>query len=171
MVLLNAITLSMALFCQQEEPMPAPVPVPSPPPAVWDLLQSKYDANLDSKISAKEHGRGEIAFVNLDVDGDGFITQDDFKAPALGANERSLMRKLNGRKKRTAPPKIGEVAPDFELQLLVHEEKSPKPVREVLPLEEKGKAKDLKDTEQVKTVRLSSFAGKKPVALIFGSYT
>ncbi len=39
---------------------------------------------------------------------------------------------------------MGEQAPDFELPMV----KSPK-----------------------KTIKLSSFAGKKPVALIFGSYT
>ncbi len=53
-------------------------------------------------------------------------------------------------------PKVGSVALDFELEVVVDVAK--------LGHEEKDKKKP-------ESVRLSSFRGKKPVALIFGSYT
>jgi len=50
---------------------------------------------------------------------------------------------LAGQRPRDAGPKVGDPAPDFELQRL------------------KGEG----------TVKLSSFQGRSPVVLIFGSYT
>ena len=152
--MLHAITFSLALLCQQEDAVPAP------PPTVWELLQSKYDTNQDFKISAKEHGRGELAFSNLDADGDGFITQADLETPTWGPRGRSSKRKNKVRNKLVLPPKVGELAPDFELRVLLHEQEKASKVE-----------KDSAKKEKVETIRLSSFAGEKPVALIFGSYT
>lgn len=52
--------------------------------ATWKHLQSQYDTNGDAKISAEEHARGERVFGNLDRDGDGFITEADFKSRGRG---------------------------------------------------------------------------------------
>lgn len=51
--------------------------------------------------------------------------------------------------------KVGDGAPDFKLKRLI--------------LDEKDKDKD--DKEKNKDVKLSDFKGKKPVLLVFGSYT
>ncbi|PCJ52680.1 MAG: hypothetical protein COA70_11845 [Planctomycetota bacterium] len=161
----HAITLSLALVLQQD------TPAPNPPTTVWELLQQKYDTNDDGKISPKEHERGEEAFSNLDADGDGFITQADIEAPSWGPGSRAQKRKKNMRNRRVQPPKVGEVAPDFELQVLLHEDDAvDKNVSAESKPTKRSKAKKEKP-KKPETMRLSSFAGKKPVALIFGSYT
>ena len=65
---------------------------------------------------------------------------------AAGANKPGRSAKTDGKKppqRGSSQLKAGDLAPDFELKTL------------------DGK----------RTVKLSSFRGKKPVALIFGSYT
>ena len=89
----------------------------------------------------------------FDQDGDGKIETEDFMTlfkdldldddGVLEAKDLKRPRFLGSRPKGQAPRR-GEMAPDFELAL------ADKP-------------------EQ--TVKLSSFRGKRPVALIFGSYT
>ncbi len=131
---------------------------------VLKTLLEKYDKNDDGKIDRKEYPRGDTAFTNLDRDKNGAIEEADLTA----TRQRGRGRGNRGRGDRTARPKVpevGEVAPDFDLPLA---EQATAP---------KGKtaAKDKKapkgKTTKEKTVKLSSFAGKKPVALIFGSYT
>jgi hypothetical protein len=93
---------------------------------------------------------------------------------AAGAGERPT-RKRPAAKSRKRPSrrdvalKIGQMAPDFELYTLKH----------ALKMQGKGEPK-AKTKTKIKTpttqpadgkIRLSSFRGKKPVYLIFASYT
>ena len=71
-----------------------------------------------------------------------FAKLDKNKDGSLGRNE--MGRNQRGGQQTQRVPQRGEVAPDFDLPLV----------------------------ESVKqTLRLSNFRGKRPVALIFGSYT
>jgi len=121
----------------------------------WKFLAKKYDKNKNGKITFKEYKRDKEKFASLDQDGDGVLTEADFKGGGgrggRGRGGRRGDRGGNrGRGDRDRGNKgaqvatLGKKAPDFELPTI----KNPK-----------------------KTIKLSSFAGKKPVALIFGSYT
>lgn len=72
-----------------------------------------------------------------------------------GKSPSRRRRRRDGRGGRRTPDKlkVGDPAPDFTLRLL-----------------DKQKPKKADDTE-AETVQLSSFKGKQPVVLIFGSYT
>jgi Ca2+-binding EF-hand superfamily protein len=84
----------------------------------------------------------------IDRDSDGKLELVDLEAlfVSLDRNKSGVIEasELGGRRERGTAPARGDLAPDFELAYA-------------------------RDT--AKTVRLSSFAGKRPVALIFGSYT
>ena len=90
----------------------------------------------------------------LDKDQNGDIESEDLmkifaeldrnKDNTLARDELGGNRRGGGRPARSELPQAGEAAPDFELPYA-----------------------DDKD----KTIKLSSYAGQKPVALIFGSYT
>lgn len=80
----------------------------------------------------------------FDVDGDGSATRAEVEK-VFGELDRNRDGKLAaGEISGGALPRVGDVAPDFDLPTLANVKK---------------------------TVKLSSFAGKRPVALIFGSYT
>lgn len=120
-----------------------------PAPDPWGLIAKEHDKNGDGKVTLREYSRGKERFERLDKDTDGKLTAADFVA---GENRRDNRRRNRGRTRRdrilgraleARAPKLGDVAPGFSLKQL------------------DGK----------KRVRLSSFKGKKPVALIFGSYT
>ncbi|KAA3608998.1 MAG: hypothetical protein DWQ01_10470 [Planctomycetota bacterium] len=111
------------------------------PETAWQVLK-KYDADGNGRITAKEYPRGEVRFLRLDGNGDGVLTEEDL---ALLGRRRPRMKGGENRRPRPKAPKAGAIAPDFELPLLG----AKKPTQ----------------------VKLSSFRGKKPVALIFGSYT
>ena len=76
---------------------------------------------------------------------------------------------------------VGKKAPDFEMiRLLSHKNETPKSrlrSGSQAKVEIKGSSKEAENTKREKTeeskelLRLSSFQGKKPVVLIFGSYT
>jgi len=122
----------------------------TPAADVWRFLVKKYDKNNNRKITWEEYKRDKVKFQRFDKDKNGFLSKEDFKAEdgARNAGRRGGRGRARDRdpQKPDGPiaPRIGQKAPDFELPLA----KSPK-----------------------KTLKLSSFAGKKPVALIFGSYT
>jgi len=82
-------------------------------------------------------------FAKLDADKDAVLSEREMPArrPSRG---RPANPRRNAQRPAEVVPQIGEVAPDFELPYV-------------------------EDME--KTIKLSSFRGKKPVALIFGSYT
>lgn len=109
--------------------------------AFQKLLQ-QYDKNGDKKIQRTEYLRTDGAWQNLDRNGDGVLDVADFEAPGQKPRPNEVIRERNGPAEKL--PKVGGPAPDFELPML-----------------------GMKD----KKVKLSSFAGKQPVALIFGSWT
>lgn len=114
--------------------------------AMKTLLQ-KYDKNQDGKIERSEYPRSDAAFANLDRDKSGAIDAADLEArPQRGAQKAG---NRDNRPLAAKIPAVGEVAPDFDLPMLGMKDEDGKEV----------------------TVKLSSFAGKQPVALIFGSYT
>lgn len=128
----------------------------------WQAYVDRLDPDEDGEMTQVEFeriygpemsARMSIVALSFDQDWDGKITREDY-AMLFGDLDRNKDGLLNGaelqpksgvgnRPSRPAPV-AGEVAPDFELPLA-------------------------DDADQ--TVRLSSFRGKKPVALIFGSYT
>jgi hypothetical protein len=115
------------------------------PEDAWDWLAARYDTNFDRRITRTEYRRSDEAFKNLDRDRDGVVTADDFeRAPNRARNaRRRTERGAAGPRTGFIPAAERERAPDF-----------------TLPREGEGMP-----------VRLSSFADKRPVALIFGSYT
>lgn len=92
--------------------------------------RTQLDRNHDGSVSIDEL---TTLFDRLDLDHDGTLRGAELGAPPV--------------------PRVGDVAPDFDLPRLL---KGEKPTGH---------------DDDAETVRLSSFIGKKPVALIFGSYT
>lgn len=134
--------MTLALFLLLAAPVQEPPPPAPPPPRTpWELLAGRYDRDRDGRITPQEYRRGKERFQRLGRNGDGVLTRTDWQAPGLRPGPGRAAR-------RTLPdpaPRAGEPAPDFELPLLHGKEGA--------------------------TLRLSSFRGRKPVALIFGSWT
>ena len=114
---------------------------------------------LVSKVSRGSSGaasrmRGRMVVRALDGDRDGTIRVEDLGNlfSRLDRNGDRILQKSEiparrggqGRQQRTRLPRVGDVAPDFNLPTLA---------------------------DRSRTVKLSSYAGKMPVALLFGSYT
>ena len=141
---------------------------------IWEYLSSRYDTNGDGKIDKKEYTRGSTQFDRLDKDKNGFIDADDTAQAGGRGGERGGRRGGGGGAGRggrggsqQSAPTEGSRAPGFELETLY-------PAKEI-ESEKKGDAKESKKEAEkepkFKSVSLKSFEGKKPVALIFGSYT
>ncbi|MCA8974608.1 MAG: hypothetical protein KDC98_07790 [Planctomycetes bacterium] len=136
-------------------------------------LLRKYDKNEDGKIDRAEYPRGDTAFGNLDRDGNGAIDEKDLDArpQRTPAGRRGQGRRGAGagarRPVQPMLPRVGDPAPDFELPF--HDAVKASAGDEDT---EAAKGKEAKGSDaKAETVKLSSFAGNKPVALIFGSYT
>ena len=120
---------------------------------VWKILAEKYDKDRNGEISKEEYTRGGEKFTQLDRNEDGKLNEADF----LGGRNRGGGRGGRGRGPerdagagaRSGIPEEGADAPDFELAYASKD----------------GTAKN------GRKVKLSSFKGDKPVALVFGSYT
>ena len=109
---------------------------------VWDFLSQKYDKDRNGQLTTEEYDRNAETFAKFDTNKDGVLTVDDWEQGSARSNRR---RGSGGRKNGArSAPKVGQVAPDFELAYVSQPEK---------------------------TVKLSSYATNKPVALIFGSCT
>ena len=134
--------------------------------SVWEYLSKLYDKDSDGKISRAEYTRDDEHWKRLDKDGDGFIVQAEVDSGGRRGGRRGGMRGgMRGeRAAAPKPPKVGEVAPLFELDVL-DEKKDKKAGSDDKKKDAKTKAK------KPKKVKLADFQGKKPVALIFGSYT
>ncbi len=143
---------------KQEKPAKEAIE-PDAAKTIWEYLSGRYDANGDGKISKEEYKRGSSQFARLDKDKNGFIEAADTKQQG----RRGVGRGRGGARRPAVAPTEGTVAPDFELETLY-----PKKV-------EKTPANEPKSTVEkpatYESVKLSSLKGKKPVALIFGSYT
>lgn len=125
----------------------------------WRLFVSDADADADGVVTADEllcNGVTRRTFATLlatlDANRDRRLQTEELAAPfaRLDRNDdgyvsgEEMRGRAPARPAERALPKAGDPAPDFELPLVAN----PK-----------------------KTLRLSSYRGKKPVALIFGSYT
>jgi hypothetical protein len=146
-------------------PLLAQDPAPKPneqtePKSAWQLLADKYDADQDGKISRAEYSKDDKYFARLDADANGFIEASDL---AKLGRPKDYRGEIAEGKDKLVIAEAGKQAPDFTLRVL---EKA-KPAAEKTA-QKKG---ELDELVKPKTFQLSSLKGKKPVALIFGSYT
>lgn len=109
----------------------------------WEYLRERYDRNGDGRISAEEYPRGKEAFARLDRNGDARLDASDFEGTDRRGRRGAEGKRRPAARDRESGAAEGTAAPDFTLE----------PLRGGNP------------------VTLSSFSGKKPVALVFGSYT
>lgn len=162
--------------------------------STWEYLAEKYDADEDGQITPEEYGRDETHFKRLDVDSDGVISKAEIDERDRasrggrggggrgGRGGRGRRGEGEARPARGVAPLEGSEAPDFELLVLAErkaskreaeagedeEGEAPEDKKEQGTSEEEGGVKE----EAEKKLKLSSFQEKKrPVALIFGSYT
>jgi hypothetical protein len=175
----------------KDDETPAEAPKEPSARSTWEYLSEKYDADSDGKITPEEYGRDETHFKRLDIDGDGFIGKAEIeerdRSSRGGRGGRGGGRGAGGgrggrrgsqggggeRPERAVAPLEGSEAPDFELLILA--ERRGKAKKETKEEEEKVEADKQADGEEEveapKKLKLSSFKAKRPVALIFGSYT
>ena len=113
-------------------------------------MAGMLDKDEDGKVEVEDL---EALFADMDKNDDGELRGDEVPQGGFGGfgggrGERGGRGGRGGERpgqgRGSGPPQAGDPAPDFDLPL----------------------ASDMK-----RTVKLSSHAGKKPVALIFGSYT
>ena len=91
---------------------------------------------------------------------------------AIGAAQRRTRDRRKRPQRRDVPLKIGQMAPDFELYTLEHALAMQKKTVAKPSAKAKARATSQPATQPAEgKVRLSSFRGKKPVYLIFASYT
>ncbi len=121
--------------------------------SVWEYLTKRYDGNANGKITREEYTRSDEHFGRLDRDGNGVLEKADTKV-------RSQRKRRPGGRKRTEAPREGELAPGFALEELGKAQEKAEP-----------KDDDHKRSKAPVLVKLGDLKGKRPVALIFGSYT
>ena len=91
---------------------------------------------------------------------------------ATGAAQRRTKAGLKRPQRRDVALKIGQMAPDFELYTLEHALAMQKKTVAKPSAKAKSPATSQPATQPARgKVRLSSFRGKRPVYLIFASYT
>ncbi len=127
-----------------------------PPDKLASLMPTRNRRGGQADRRSNRPNRGKARLVRLlDRDGDGNVELDDLQKlfseldknndQTLQSGELGTRPQRRGqRKDATKLPRKGQVAPDFDLPFV---------------------------SGATGNFKLSSFAGKKPVALIFGSYT
>jgi len=162
MKFLMATVLLLPLSAEESDPV---APTQDDPTSRWEYLAQKYDANKDGQITAKEYGRDAETFSRLDADKSGAIEEVELASGGRrggrrgGSGERGERGGQRGERGGRDPraslvaPKAGELAPGFALEEMI------------------AFGDQLTKLPQGKPVKLESFRGKRPVALIFGSYT
>lgn len=129
----------------------------------WAAFVKKLDCNEDGLVSGEElnlsYRRFRMVKTAIDANRDGdvqvqevaaiFVRLDRDKNKELSAQEIGGGGNRRAAGNQAGVPQPGQMAPDFDLPL----------------------AEQPRGASQPVTIKLSSFAGKKPVALIFGSYT
>jgi hypothetical protein len=139
--------LALAAACASAPPPPEEAPAEAPS---WRFLRERYDGDRDGRIERAEYPRSKEAFERLDADGDGTLAAADFDprwdgVPRIAAEGREGEDRWIGFEDFVhgeGGPEVGEPAPSFAL-----------------------------DATNGERFDLASFRGKKPVVLVFGSYT
>ncbi|MDP6544155.1 MAG: hypothetical protein QGH60_09210 [Phycisphaerae bacterium] len=91
---------------------------------------------------------------------------------AISATQRPTKARRKRPRRRDVALKIGQMAPDFELYTLKHALAMQKKTAAKPAVGVKSRATSQPTTQPAEgKVRLSSFRGKRPVYLIFASYT
>jgi hypothetical protein len=143
--------LALASACAGTRAVKSPERSPGEDAPAWHFLRERYDADHDGRIARAEYARSPQAFERLDADGDGYVSAADFDPDWDGVPRiaKSGAQKGHGRwigfedfVHGEGGPEVGDPAPAFRLAATTGEE-----------------------------VELAAFRGKKPVALVFGSYT
>ena len=154
----------------------------------WHKFCERLDCNQDGILSRAEFPDNEnlsdrrfgMLRRALDEDRDGSVQHREIAAvfqqldrnknkvlcrAEMGGNRSRGGRGRRGRSNEPGVPQPGQPAPDFDLPLLDQPADQPPDQPASQPdAQSKG-------ARPQATIKLSSFAGKKPVALIFGSYT
>lgn len=107
--------------------------------SVWDVLVTHYDQNQDGTITRQEYTHSDEHWARLDKDEDGVLTEAEVNGSGgdSGFRNRRRGRERGGDRGRgggrraggpsfdmsTAAPKVGELAPQFSLPVLVREKK------------------------------------------------
>lgn len=112
-----------------------------PDSAVWRFLAARYDVDQDGRVTRAEYPRSERGFRNLDASADGVLSPLDFDA-SFDAVLRGPWKSLEDFEYGEGGPVVGDLAPAIRLATLAGE-----------------------------TVELAAFRGRRPVALVFGSFT
>jgi hypothetical protein len=140
------IVLGLLLFAPLALGAPTVVSLAAGLGAFGLLLWVERALSIDERPTGRLVRRGAIGFAALAAlfmlweREDNLTLAADLLIPAMQWRNEELSWQLES---DPQSPKVGELAPDFELQ----------------------------DPEGVTRVRLSDFRGKRPVALVFGSYT
>jgi hypothetical protein len=127
-----------------------------PPQGAVDRFLSRFDRNRDGVIDPKEWPGPAAEFDRLDRNGDGKLSREEL------AEVKDRLERLLGGKGKAAKDKPGEVNTP-----------AAKGERHADRLKVGDAAPDftLPDLSGKKTITLSSYRDKKPVVLIFGSFT
>ena len=142
--------------------------------SIFEYLLLSYDTNDDGEILRQEYTRDDAHWERLDVNKDGVLTEADFATSGRRGKRGRPERPDYGSRKRVTPPAAGEQAPDFELEIVVPKKASASVGggQETEKPNAKKPNAGKKEAEKPKPIKLSDFAKKKrPVALVFGSYT
>lgn len=143
--------LALAGACASARPPAAEAPAAAPAEAPsWRFLRERYDGDRDGRIQRAEYPRSAEAFQRLDADGDGTLDAADFdprwdgvpRIPAAGGSGEDRWISFEDFVHGEGGPEVGEPAPEFAL-----------------------------DATNGERFDLTAFRGKKPVVLVFGSYT
>jgi hypothetical protein len=107
-------------------------------------IMRALDKNGDGELSEQELADAAESLNTIDANKDGKLESSEIRPNFAGRGRPGDRPTRDGGSEAAAAPKVGHVAPDFDLSYV---------------------------KEPAKRAKLSSFAGKKPVALIFGSCT
>ena len=109
----------LVLLLQQTDPANDQVVAPA---SAWELLVSRYDSDKNGVISREEYTHNDEHWASLDTNGDGKLSETDVaklgqqrqRRGPRGSSARPPGRNLKA-------PLVGDVAPDFELPVLVRD--------------------------------------------------
>jgi hypothetical protein len=92
------------------------------PTSAWELLVSRYDSDKNGVISREEYTHNDEHWASLDTNGDGKLSEADVAKLGQQRQRRSSRgssAKPPGRNLKA--PLVGDIAPDFELPVLVRD--------------------------------------------------